>query len=73
MAMLPVLAAYIIFQRQVVQGLTAGALESARTAPSNLTRMPLPDSGGGMRVQGGPLDTRMRFNLLTGGDPNGSA
>jgi N-acetylglucosamine transport system permease protein len=27
MAMLPVLAAYIIFQRQVVQGLTAGALK----------------------------------------------
>ncbi|MEU6736318.1 carbohydrate ABC transporter permease, partial [Streptomyces physcomitrii] len=27
MAMLPVLAAYIIFQRQVVQGLTAGAVK----------------------------------------------
>jgi N-acetylglucosamine transport system permease protein len=27
MSMLPVLAAYIIFQRQVVQGLTAGALK----------------------------------------------
>ena len=27
MAMLPVLAAYIIFQRQVVAGLTAGALK----------------------------------------------
>lgn len=27
MAMLPVLAAYIVFQRQVVQGLTAGALK----------------------------------------------
>jgi hypothetical protein len=27
MAMLPVLAAYIIFQRQVVSGLTAGALK----------------------------------------------
>jgi N-acetylglucosamine transport system permease protein len=27
MAMVPVLAAYIVFQRQVVQGLTAGALK----------------------------------------------
>ncbi|PPS89901.1 hypothetical protein BZZ08_01269 [Streptomyces sp. MH60] len=37
--------------------------------------MPLPEPGGGMLVWAGTTteETRMRFNLLTGGDPNGSA